>query len=90
MILYKKYPIIFEEKDYEIKVLYDNTTINVVAFLNNYPANGFRHQVKISKKIDIKRMLEMDTVKDLVEISKNDIIEKRWEKLLRKPKLDET
>ena len=65
-------------------MLYDNTTINVVAFLNNFPVNGFRHQVKITKNFDIKKMLEMDAVKDLVEISKNDIIEKRWEKLLKK------
>jgi len=36
MILYKKYPMIFEEKNYEIRVLYDDTTINVVSFLNNY------------------------------------------------------
>ena len=83
MILYKKYPMTFEEKDYEIRVLYDSTTINVVAFLNNHPANGYRHQVKISKEFDVKGVLEMNVVKDLVEMSKNDIVEKRWGKFFK-------
>ncbi len=83
MILYKKYPMTFEEKDYEIRLLYDSTAINVVAFLNNHPANGYRHQVKIPKEFDVKGILEMNVVKDLVEMSKNDIIEKRWEILLK-------
>lgn len=83
MILYKKYPVKFEEKNYEIRVLYDDTTVNVVTFLNNYPVNGFRHQIKIPKRFDTERILEMDAVNELVDISKNDIIEKRWEKLLK-------
>ena len=83
MILYKKYPMTFEEKDYEIRLLYDSATINVVAFLNNHPANGYRHQVKIPKESDVKGILEMNVVEDLVEMSKNDILEKRWEKLLK-------
>ena len=82
MKLFKKIPMIYEEKNYEIRVLYDDTTINTVAFLNNYPANGFRHQVKISKQVDIKGVLEMDAAKELVEMCKNDLIEKRWEKWL--------
>ena len=82
MILFKKNPISFENKDYEIRVLYDDKLINVVAFLNNHPANGFRYQIKVSKYFDVKKMLETDTVNELVEKSKNDIIEKRWEKLL--------
>ena len=83
MILYKKYPMTFEEKRYEIRVLYDDKTINVCAFLNNHPANGFRHQVKISKEFDVNGILEMNAVKDLMEMSKSDIIEKRWENFLK-------
>jgi len=80
MILFKKIPMSFEEKQYEIRVLYDETTVNVVAFLQNHPANGFRHQVKMSKHVDIKGVLEMNAAEDLIEICKNDILEKRWEK----------
>ena len=83
MILFKKIPMTFEGKEYEIRVLYDNNTINVVAFLNNYPANGFRHQIKLPKKCNIKGVLERDASTELVEISKNDIRQKRWEKLTK-------
>ena len=83
MILFKKIPMTFEGKEYEIRVLYDNNTINVVTFLNNYPANGFRHQIKLPKKCNIKGVLERDATTELVEISKNDIRQKRWEKLTK-------
>ena len=83
MILFKKIPTKIEKKDYEIRILYDETTVNVVAFLNSYPANGFRHQIPIPKKFEVKKALKADAVKELVEMSKNDIIEKRWERLLK-------
>ena len=50
MTLFKKIPFTFEEKDYEIQICYDDSVINAVVFQNNYPANGFRHQIKISKE----------------------------------------
>lgn len=78
MVLHKKIPMTFEGKDYEIRVLYDDTTINVVAFLNNHPANGFRHQIKLSKKWDVKKILKTEMIEELIEISKRDITEKRW------------
>lgn len=71
-----------EGRNYEIRVLYDDSVINVVAFLNNHPANGFRHQVKISKQVDIKGVLETDLAEELVEICKYDIIGKKWERWL--------
>jgi hypothetical protein len=81
MKLFKKIPMIFEEKDYEIRVLYDDTMINVAVFLNNHPANGYRHQIILPKKCDVEGMLGKDAVTELVDISKDDIIEKRGEKL---------
>ena len=82
MKLYEKIPVKFEGNDYEIRVLYDDTTINVVAFLNNHPANGFRHQIQFPKKFNGEDVVEKDEVKELVELSKNDIIQKRWEKFM--------
>jgi hypothetical protein len=81
MILFKKIPFSFEEKEYEIRVYYNDKLINVVAFCNNYPANGFRHQIKVSKKLSVNEMLEKDVINELVEISKKDILERRWERL---------
>ena len=81
MILYKKVSFSFEEKDYDIKVFYDDKTINIVAFRNNYPANGLRHQIKISKSIPIEEILKQEVIDELIEICKKDISEKRWERL---------
>lgn len=81
MILYKKVSFSFEEKDYDIKVFYDDKTINIVAFRNNYPANGLRHQIKISKSIPIEETLKQKVIDELIEICKKDISEKRWERL---------
>lgn len=81
MILYKKVPFSFEEKNFEIKIFSDDNTINIVAFRNNYPANGFRHQIKISKSIPIEEILKQKVIEELIEICKKDISEKRWERL---------
>ena len=83
MILFKKIPFTFAEKDYEIRVLHNDIMINVVVFHNNYPANGFRHQIKVSKKLSMQKLLEQNVIDEIIEIAKSDICENRWEKLLR-------
>ena len=83
MILYKKIPFIFTEKDYEIKVFYDDNTINIVAFKKHYPANGFRHRIKISKSLDMKKILQSKVIDEYIDICKKDIIEKRWDRITR-------
>jgi len=81
MTFYKKVPFSFEEKNYEIRVFFDDKIINIVAFRNNYPANGLRHQIKISKSIAIEEILKQKAIDELIEICKKDIFEKRWERL---------
>jgi hypothetical protein len=81
MKLFKQVPMRFEERDYEISIFYDDTVINVVAFLDNHPANGYRHQLQLPKKCNVLGVLEQNIAEDLVEISKKDIVEKRWEKI---------
>ena len=83
MILFTKIPFTFAEKDYEIRVYYNDILINFVVFHNNYPANGLRHQIKISKKLSVKELLQQDVIDEFVEIAKNDIFEKRWERLIK-------
>ena len=73
----------FKEKHYEIRVLFADNTITVAAFYQNHPANGFRHQIKILKRFEPEKLLEKDVVKEMVEISKSDIIENRWEKVMK-------
>jgi hypothetical protein len=79
MILFKKFPLRFEEKDYQIRVLYDEKTINVVAFLHNYPVNGLRHQIKVPGKCDVQAALAKGVAAGLVEMTKEDIIHHRWQ-----------
>jgi len=81
MLLYKKVPYSFAGSDYEIKVFYDDHSINILAFKNHYPANGFRHHIKISKNLVIKEILPQKVIDEFIEISKRDISEKRWERL---------
>lgn len=83
MKLFRRIPMKFEENEYEIRILYDDATINVVAFLDNHPANGYRHQVKLPKACAVEEVLAEYAVDELVDISKNDIAEGRWDKLSR-------
>ena len=45
MELFNSIPFAFKEENYDIRIYYDDVTINVVAFLNGYRANGYRYQV---------------------------------------------
>ena len=85
MNLFKKVPFAFEEKHYDIKVFYSDTVITVVAFHNNYPANSFRHQITVSKKIPVTTLLENKVIDEIIEVSKRDIVEGRSERLLAQP-----
>ena len=80
--MYKEIPFSFEEKNYKIKIFYEENLMNIVAFRNNYPANGFRHQIQIPKNASVEKMLENDVIDECVELCKNDITEKRWERLI--------
>ncbi len=81
MELYKKTKLKWNNEIYEIRVLYDDRLINVLAFHNNHPANGFRHQVRLRKNCNVQEILEQDIVGELVQISKNEIVENKWEKI---------
>ena len=83
MTLYKKIPFTWDNKDYEIRVLYDEAVISVVAFVDSRPANGFRHMIKFSKQWDVKKILDSDAVAYLVEVCQRDISESRWGKFSR-------
>ena len=73
MELFEKHPISFEGENYEIRVLDDDQSVNVVSLHNNHLANCLKHQLKIPKDFDVKRSLKIDAVNKLVKISKNEI-----------------
>ena len=81
MILHEKIPVSNQEKDFEIRVYYNDQMINVVAFQDNHPLNGFRHQIKLPKKCDVRATLENGVAGSLIAIAKEDILENRWEEI---------
>jgi len=80
MRLMKTVPFEFEGIRYEIRILSDGNTINVAAFRDNHPVNGFRRRIILQKTADPERLLETDVLKNIVETSKHDITERLWEK----------
>ena len=82
MELYKKSTLTWNNEIYEIQVLYNDSLINVLSFHNHHPANGFRHQIRLQKGGNVQEILEHEIVGKLVEISKNEIVKNKWEKLV--------
>jgi hypothetical protein len=78
MDLYKKIPFEHDEKSYEIRIHYQENLINIGAFLNNYPANGFRYQIQIPKQVEIKKILDEKHLKIFIDRTKKDIEENLW------------
>ena len=81
MILHSKSPFSFNGKEYETRVYYSDTLINIVVFYNGYPLNGFRYQTKVPKNTSVNELLKREVIGEIIEISKHDIHEKRWERL---------
>lgn len=83
MELFDSMPYKFDKKEYEIRIYFNDVSINVAAFFSGYPANGYRYQVKIPKGCDTRKVLETSTVPELVEACQKDIKEDKWDKLSR-------
>ena len=83
MQLHKKVSLVHQNKDYEVRILYEDNMINAVAFFENRPANGYRHRILLPKNCSVKKMLATEIVDELIELSKSDILEKRGDKLTR-------
>ena len=81
MILFKKIPMEHKGQAYEIRVLYDDRIINVAAFSENHPADGYRYQVQLPKNCDPLQILEQYPVNELVEACERHVAEQHWETL---------
>ncbi|NQV15056.1 hypothetical protein HQ531_06320 [bacterium] len=81
MEIFDSVPFSFGGKDFDIRILYDEASINVLAFLKGYPANGYRYQVKIKKDCDVRAVLEKTPVPELIEKCKEDLMGNTWEAL---------
>ena len=78
MELYKNIPWDHDDRAYEIRIYYEDNIINILAFFNNRPANCFRYQIHLSKKVDIKMFLKIEKFDHIIENVKEDIKKERW------------
>jgi len=83
MSLLKSIPFEFEDQKYEIRIRDDELKIYIKAFLNNKPANGYTYQVDFPSKFYVENRFNMNLVEDFIKMAKDDILEKRWDKLLK-------
>jgi len=63
--------------------MFSDRLINILAFKDNYPLNGFRYQIQMTKNSDVKRLLKAEDFDHIVDIVKDDIKEDRWNRLLK-------
>jgi len=78
MELFKKISWEHQGKEYDFRVLFENNLINILAFFNNHPANGFRYQIHLPKNTDIRKLLNIENLNHLIEYAKDDIKMERW------------
>ena len=69
-------------KDYEIRITSDGFTTRIRVFLDGKPANGYTYSVDSVTAFDLRRVLGVKAIDDLIETAKNDIINKNWERFL--------
>jgi len=77
-----KVPFEFEGKNYEVRVVSDGATIYIRTFLENKPVNGYQYQVHIETINDLERLIGLDAISELIEVAKQDVRDKKWEKLM--------
>jgi len=81
MKLLKTIPFSCDDTSYEVRILLDNTIINIVVFQGSHPATQYRHHVLIPKTADPAKIIETDAFDETVALARQDIEEKRWERL---------
>jgi hypothetical protein len=83
MECYKQIPFQAHGRDYEIRVLHEDQMINIAAFLDHRPANGFRYRLMVPKTIGVDEVLKQENYLHLVEYAKDDIAQNRWQNLVQ-------
>jgi hypothetical protein len=71
-----------DSQSYEVRVVSDGSTIYVKAFKDGQPANGYSYQISVPVAFDMKSLLGVSGIDDLVETAKHDVTQGTWEKFL--------
>lgn len=81
MKLLHKIPFTCNDRKCEVRILQRNNLLNIAVFSNNHPANGFRHQVILPKRVDPAKLLKSDVLNDIVNQSMEYVQTDRWSEL---------
>jgi hypothetical protein len=77
----QRIPFMFEDNQYEVRVMHGNNLIHVLVFGKNYPATNFRYQLLLPKKTPPEIILGTDILEEMIASAKQDIFENRMEKV---------
>lgn len=80
MKLLHKEPFEFEDKSYEVRIYSEGWKFTVMAYLNGSPANGYKYSVDLPTAFDLQKIHNVDAIQKLVELAKEDIRNKTWER----------
>lgn len=80
MKLLHKEPFEFEGKSYELRIYSEGWKFTIKTYLNGSPANGYKYSVDLPTAFDLQKIHNVDAIQKLVELAKEDIRNKVWER----------
>jgi len=78
----ERHPFEAHGKTYEVRITLDGADLCVRAYQSGRPANGYSYHVDLETGHDFKLLKGKDAVNELVRMAKEDVIQKRYERLL--------
>lgn len=82
MKLLHKEPFEFEDKSYEVQIYSEGWKFTIKTYLNGSPANGYKYSVDLPTAFDLQKIHNVDAIQKLVELAKEDIRNKTWERFV--------
>jgi len=70
----------FEGKSYEVHIYSDGWKFTIRTYLDGNPANGYKYSVDLPTAFDLKQVRNVDAIQKLIELAKDDIRNKIWER----------
>ncbi len=67
----------WQDKDYEIRIVFDGSSLVVRAYHDGKPANGFSYRVDMTTASDLKKLIGLESIGELIKPARDDVIENR-------------
>jgi len=66
-------PFSANDKDYEVRVVFDGSTFRLRAFLGGRPANGFEYSLTMETAMDVRDLAGIDAVTELIRVAQEHV-----------------